>query len=126
MGYDRKIIAYRRDTGEPAWKYENESAYHYFVDFVIAGERVYAAVGEYLVCLEYTTGKPLASTQFQSTVLRVMLDQGRIYAFGSAHIYCVDLAGRVLWERPHSLYTDSKMPTFGFPGNIISGFRDSG
>ncbi len=126
FGHDHKVVAYRRETGEIAWTYENEAAYPFFVDFVVVGRHVFVPVGQYLVRLDYATGRPINSTQFQSTVLRVMHDDGRLFAFGDEHVYCIDLDGRLLWERPHMLYTASKMPTFGFPGNIINGFRDSG
>jgi outer membrane protein assembly factor BamB len=126
LGHNRAVWAYRRETGELAWKYENDHAYDYYVDFVVVGKHVFVAVNEYIVRLDYATGRPINSTQCQSRVLRVMHDDGMLYAFGDENIYCVDLDGRIIWVRNHKLYTASTMPTFGFPGNIINGFRDSG
>lgn len=126
FGHDRTVSAYRRETGELAWRFENEGAYNYYVDFVVVSSHIFVVVANYLVRLDYATGRPINSTQFRSSVVRVMFDDGRLYAFGDEHIYCVDLDGRVLWERPHKLATESRMPSFGFPGNISNGFRDSG
>jgi outer membrane protein assembly factor BamB len=126
VGVNRKLVAYRRETGEVAWTYANESAYGYYVDFVIVARRVYVAVGRYILCLDYPTGNPLFSTELESGALRLMLDEERLYALGDDHIWCIDLDGRKLWSRPHELNSHSVMPTFGFPGNVTYGFRDSG
>jgi outer membrane protein assembly factor BamB len=126
LGYERKVVAVRRETGEVAWTFQNDGAYPYYVDFVVCEGRVYAAAGLYLVCLDYSTGRPLFSTQFQSPILRVLLDERRLYAFGAGHVGCADLEGRLLWERSHQIQMASTGPTFGFPDNIIPGFRDNG
>ena len=126
LGYERKVVAVRRETGEVAWTFANDGAYRYYVDFAVWEGRVFVAAGHYLVCLDYATGRPMFSTQFQSEILRVLLDDGRLYAFGEEHIGCVDPDGQLLWERSHSIHLESKSPTFGFPGNIVAGFRDSG
>lgn len=88
--------------------------------------RVYVASGNAIVCVDYASGKPIGKTPLPSPVLRMIVDDGRIYAFGGEHLYCIDLSGRVLWQQAQEVYTASKMPTFGFPGNIVHGFRDSG
>jgi outer membrane protein assembly factor BamB len=125
FGHDNKVVAYRRDNGEIAWSFEHAEAYGYYVDFVIVEGRAFVAVGHWLVAVDYATGRPLASTEFRSRVVRVMHDDPHLFAFGDEHVYCVDLQGRVLWERPHRLVTATTMPTFGFPGNVSHGFRDS-
>jgi outer membrane protein assembly factor BamB len=126
LGHDRKIVAVRRDSGEVAWTFQYDEAYGYYVDFAVTLGRVYVAAGPYLACLDYKTGRPHFSTQFKSPILRVLLDDQQLFAFGDKHIGCVDLDGRLLWEQPHEIHMDAKAPTFGFPGNIIGGFRDSG
>jgi outer membrane protein assembly factor BamB len=125
-GYERKLIAYRRDNGEVAWVFKDDGGYDFYVDFDVHGGRVFVAVGNSIVCLDYKTGNVIGATPLPSDILRLIIDEERIYAFGSDHLYCVDLAGRLVWQRPQEIYTSSKMPTFGFPGNIVHGFRDSG
>ncbi len=126
LGHARKLTAYRRESGEIAWTFEDSRAYGYYVDFVIAARRVYVAVGTYVAALDYATGRPLFSTELPSNVLRILLDEQRLYAFGADHVWCVELDGRLVWQREHTLTTLDTMPTYGFPGNIVNGFRDNG
>jgi outer membrane protein assembly factor BamB len=126
MGHDKTLFAFRRHNGELAWKFENQYAYHYYVDFVVVGSLVFVPVGAYIVRLDYATGRPINSIPLASDVLRIVHDEGLLFAFGGQGIFCLDLEGRVLWSRPHTLPTATTMPTYGFPGNIVHGFRDSG
>jgi outer membrane protein assembly factor BamB len=125
-GYDERVTAYRRDTGEVAWIFKRSDAYGYYVDFAIAGGRVFVAIGSSIACLEYKTGKVIGTTPLPSKVIRLILDEERIFAFGDEHVYCIALDGRILWQRQQIVATQSFMPTFGCPGNIVYGFRDSG
>jgi outer membrane protein assembly factor BamB len=125
-GYDERVTAYRRDTGAVAWIFKRRDAYGYYVDFAVANGRVFVAVGNSIACLDYKTGSVIGTTPLPSNVVRLMIDDERIYAFGDAHVYCIDLSGRILWQQQQVVSTQSFIPTFGFPGNIVHGFRDSG
>lgn len=125
-GFGRKITAYHRANGQVAWVFEEEGAYPYYVDFAIEGGRVYIPSGGFIVCLDYATGARVGRIRVGEGVLRVMIDEGHLFAVGESGIFCLDLAGNVLWRASHELSADSKMPTLGFPGNIIHGFRDTG
>lgn len=125
-GFDRKITAYERSTGKVAWVFADERCYGNYVDFAVCDGRAYVPAGSSIVCLDYATGKPIGEIAVRHDVIRVMADDGQILAVGSSGISCTDLAGNVLWRAAHDLSTAAKMPTMGFPGNIIHGFRDNG
>jgi outer membrane protein assembly factor BamB len=126
FGVERELTAYNRDTGKIAWTFQHETMYGYYVDFVVMNGRVFLAAGKWVVCLDYKTGKPLGQVELPSIVLRILEDDDRIYAFGGDDLSCLDKEGRLIWTTRKPFYADSKMPTVGFPGNIIRGFRDSG
>jgi outer membrane protein assembly factor BamB len=126
VGHDRKIIALQRDTGKVAWTFKDPRAYDYFVDFAIAYGRVFIPVGAAIVCLVYATGAVIGTTELPSSVVRLMMDDDRLFAIGSRHVFAIDLDGRVLWQAENKLDVAISQPTMGFPGNVIHGFRDSG
>lgn len=126
LGHDGRLRAIHRETGELAWTFSPEEAYGYYVDFVILDGRVYLAAGDTVVCLEYVTGRGIGFTKLPSTIVRLIADDGQLFAVGPEHVHRIDLSGNVAWSVPNSMQTDAKMATLGFPGNVIYGFRDSG
>ena len=71
LGFNSRVIALHRDTGEVLWKWKSPKGRASYVAVLLDGDRVIASVHGYTYCLDPFTGKQLWANPLRGTGLGI-------------------------------------------------------
>jgi outer membrane protein assembly factor BamB len=130
VALDSEIVAFRRREGAVAWRQSfpvkgllGSSKREGAIEIAIHAGRVYAALDERLMCLDYATGAIIGQAPIPEGLKRpvMLFDDGQLFVVGNADLACFDLSGRLLWQSAHGLSSMRHSATVALPGNVARG-----
>jgi outer membrane protein assembly factor BamB len=125
-----EIRAFERKSGQLVWKHEITTTILGMtariggaIDLQIVGGRVFVALRDSILCLDYLTGTPIGSVKLASQSARVtfVIDGDHLFVASGRTVECFTLTGERVWTSPFRDMPGNDGLALGFPGNIRQG-----